>query len=68
MFLEKTDIATLMLHSFSAGMVGLILLRAGVVGDGSALSQLVSLALLLVNSGTVLRVLWKGKRRKRRAA
>ena len=66
MFLAKVDIAALILHSFSAGMTGLLLLYAGVVGDGSPLVHLLSICLFLVNSGTVLRVLWRGKRRRRR--
>src|SRR2546427_9028073 len=60
MFLTKVDLAALMLHNFSAGMPGLILLSAGVIGDWSVLSHLVSLFLFLVKSGTVLRVLWRG--------
>jgi hypothetical protein len=65
MFLAKVDIAALILHSFSAGMTGLILLHDGVVGDGSALSHLVSILLFLVNVGTVLRVVRRGERRRR---
>jgi len=63
MFLAKVDIAALILHSVSAGMTGLILLREGVIGGGSALSRFVSLLLFLVNVGTVLRVVWRGERR-----
>src|SRR4029453_6867862 len=66
MFLTKVDIAALILHSFSAGITGLLLLYAGVVGDGSRLVHLLSLCLFLMNSGTVLRVLWKGQQRRRR--
>jgi len=60
---DTTDIAALILHSVSAGMTGLILLREGVIGGGSALSRFVSLLLFLVNVGTVLRVVWRGERR-----
>ncbi len=67
MFLAKVDLAALILHSFSAGMTSLLLVYAGVVGDGSLLSHLLSLVLFLVNSGTVLRVLWRGARRFRRS-
>jgi hypothetical protein len=66
MFLAKVDIAALLLHSFSAGMTGLLLLSASVVGDGSTLAHLLSIFLFLVNSGTVLRVLWRGARRRYR--
>ena len=66
MFLAKADIAALMLHSFSAGVTSLLLVYAGVVGDGSPLAHLLSICLFLVNSGAVLRVLWRGKRRHRR--
>jgi hypothetical protein len=66
MFLAKVDMAALMLHSFSAGITGLLLVYAGVVGDGSPLVHLLSIGLFLVNGGTVLRVLWRGKRRRRR--
>ncbi len=65
MFLAKVDIAALIVHSFSAGMLGLILLRDGVVGDGSALSRLVSIILFLVNVGTVLRVVRRGEQQRR---
>jgi hypothetical protein len=63
MFLTKVDIAALILHSFSAGVMGLLLVYAGIIGDGSTLAHLLSLLLLLVNSGTVLRVLRRGARR-----
>jgi hypothetical protein len=66
MFLAKVDIAVLMLHSFSAGVTSLLLVYAGVVGDGSPLAHLLSLCLFLVYSGAVLRVLWRGKQRRRR--
>jgi hypothetical protein len=66
MFLTKADIAALMLHSFSAGVTSLLLVYASVVGDGSPLAHLLSICLFLVNSGAVLRVLWRGKRRRRR--
>src|SRR2546427_5855920 len=39
MFLAKVDIAALILHSFSAGMMSLLLVYAGVVGDGSTLTR-----------------------------
>jgi len=64
MFLAKADIAALILHSFSAGVASLLLVYAEVVGDGSTLAHLLSLCLFLVNSGTVLRVLWRGGRRR----
>jgi len=67
MFLTKVAIATLILHSFSAGVMGLLLVYAGIIGDGSTLAHLLSILLLLVNSGTVLRVLWRGARRFRRS-
>jgi membrane protein implicated in regulation of membrane protease activity len=66
MFLAKVDIAALILHSFSAGVMSLLLVYAGVVGDGSPLAHLLSICLFLVNSGTVLRVLWRGRRRRDR--
>jgi hypothetical protein len=67
MFLTKVAIATLIVHSFSAGVMGLLLVYAGIIGDGSTLAHLLSILLLLVNSGTVLRVLWRGARRFRRS-
>ena len=67
MFLTKVAIATLILHSFSAGVMGLLLVYAGIIGDGSMLAHLLSILLLLVNSGAVLRVLWRGARRSRRS-
>src|SRR5712691_11269707 len=57
MFLAKVDVAALILHSFSAGVMGLLLVSAGVVGDGSTLAHLLSIVLFVVKSGTVLRVL-----------
>jgi len=60
MFLAKVDIAALMLHTFSAGMAGMLLVYAGVVGDGSTVAHLLSIVLFLVNVGTVLRVLGRG--------
>jgi hypothetical protein len=62
MFLAKVDIAALILHSFSAGVMGLLLVYAGVVGDGSTLAHLLSICLFLVNSGAVLCILWRGGR------
>jgi hypothetical protein len=66
MFLAKVDIAILILHSFSAGVTALLLVYAGVVGDGSPLAHLLSIRLFLVNSGAVLRVLWRGGHRRYR--
>ncbi len=66
MFLAKVDIAALMLHTFSAGMAGMLLVYAGVVGDGSTVAHLLSIVLFLVNVGTVLRVLGRGERRRPR--
>lgn len=66
MFLAKTDIAALLLHSFSAGVTSLLLVYAGVIGDGSTLAHLLSIGLFLVNGGTVLRVLWRGRRQRSR--
>jgi len=66
MFLAKADLAALILHSFSAGVTSLLLLDAGVVGSGSDLGHLLSIGLLLVNSGTVCRVLWRGRRQRDR--
>ena len=66
MFLAKVDIAALLLHSFSAGVMSLLLVYAGVVGDGSTLAHLLSLGLFLVNISAVLRVLWRGQRERRR--
>ena len=63
MFLAKVDIAALILHSFSAGITTLLLLDAGVIGDVSRLALLLSLFLFLLNSGTVLRILWRGRLR-----
>jgi hypothetical protein len=65
MFLAKVDIAALMVHSFSAGVTSLLLVYAGVVGDGSPLAHLLSICLFLVNSAAVLRVLRRGKGRRR---
>src|SRR5437879_1862665 len=66
MFLAKADIAALILHSFSAGVTSLLLLDAGVAGSGSDLGHLLSIVLLLVNSGTVCRVLGRGRRQRDR--
>src|SRR5262245_57026386 len=66
MLLAKTDIAALLLQSYSAGVTSLLLIYAGVVGDGSPLAHLLSIGLFLVHSGAVFRVLWRGKRRRRR--
>jgi hypothetical protein len=66
MFLAKVDIAALIMHSFSAGVMSLLLVYAGVVGDGSTLAHLLSICLFLVNSGAVLRVLWRGRRQRSR--
>ena len=62
MFLAKVDIAALILHSFSAGVMSLLLVYAGVVGDGSTLAHFLSICLFLVNSSAVLRVLRRGQR------
>jgi hypothetical protein len=62
MFLAKTDIAALLLHSFSAGVTSLLLVYAGVIGDGSTPTHVLSLGLFLVNGGTVLRILRRGRR------
>jgi hypothetical protein len=64
MFLAKTDIAARLLQSFSAGVTSLLLVYAGVIGDGSTLAHLLSIGLVLVHGGTVLRVLWRGRRHK----
>jgi hypothetical protein len=65
MFLAKVDIAALILHSFSAGVMSLLLVYAGVVGDGSTLAHLLSIGLFLVHSSAVLRVLGRGQRGRR---
>jgi hypothetical protein len=39
MFLAKVDIAALILHSFSAGMTGMLLVYAEVIGEGSRVAH-----------------------------
>ena len=63
MSLSKVDIAVLILHSCSAGILGLILLRYGVVGAGSAVTGTLAMLLFLGNVLTIGRVVRRAGRK-----